>query len=229
MSDLTELFDLTNRLMTPAGERPTHKDSEVWMFIKAGLRRVTALLRARNVVEMRGTVESTVLAGDAYIIASGLGDYGFITKPLRVWERPTTDTNGWVLMQYAHPLPMNLESGEYFRYRDYMRYDRSQVRVLFPVACTRNMVIRVEGPCRLFIENASINQTLFADILREPAAFFAAGLAAQARGDMELAQTLERQAMEFVDGLVQEDVHLRQNRPVRLRRARPGFSTWRRW
>lgn len=43
MSDLTELFDLTNRLMTPAGERPTHKDSEVWMFIKAGLRRVTAL------------------------------------------------------------------------------------------------------------------------------------------------------------------------------------------
>lgn len=228
-TDFTELFDLTSRLITPAGERPSHKDAEVWAFIKSGLRRCGALLRARNVIEMRGTVDIAVTSGTDYINAANLGAYGFMTKPLRAWERPTSDTRAWVLMQYAHPLPMNLETGEYFRYWDYMRYDRNEVRILFPTSCTRDMTIRIEGPCRIFIDNSTPNQLFYADTLLEPAAFFAASFAAQARGDMELAGNLERQAMEFVDGLVQEDVHLRQNRPVRLRRARPGFSTWRRW
>lgn len=229
VDQLTDLFDATARLLTPPGEKPQFKDAEVWQFIKLANKRVQALLRARNVMELRTTVDMTLLAGDTTLDGRGLGDFGFITKPLRLWEKPASETSGWTLMRYAHPLPMNMTSGEYLVYWDWLLEDRAKITIRFAVACTRNMTIRVEGPASLHISNTTPHADFYFANTVEPISLLAACFAAQARGDTDLASALERQGMEFVDGLIQEDVHLRQNRPVRLKRARSGFSTWRRW
>lgn len=227
--NMLQLFDMTARLITTPGEKAKFSDAEMWQFIRVGLNRTLALLRSRNVMYLRATVDVNVGAGDQKINAATLGAYGFVTKPYRLWERPYTDTTGWVPMSYGHPLPLNQPTGDYFRMWDYMRESSAQVNVIFPAPCNRVMTVRVEGPTSIHFDYSTPNQDFFLDSTIEPASHFAACAAAQARGDMDLAAALERQAMEFTDGLAQEDAHLRQLRPTRLRRMRPGFSSWRRW
>lgn len=218
----TDLFDIASRLVTPLGDRPSHTDAEMWQYVRTATRRVIQLLKARGVTSMLGVAEATVTAGTAYM-AGDIGSYGYISTPLRLWERPSSDTNGWVPMQMAHPLPLNQEAGDYFRYWYFRRRDTTATEIVFPAACTRNMVVRVEGPTNIFIVGTTPLQDFFLVGVMEPAAHFAASMIMTARKDYAAAAIFERQGMEFVDGVVAEDTHHKQVQPARMYAVRSGL------
>lgn len=222
MAEYDDIISTTARLITPPGQKPKFSDIDLWQFIKAANLRVQQIMRSRGMKEMTGSVDSAVLAGTAYIDGATIGAYGFITKPLRLWERPTSDANGWVQMSYQHPLALNQSAGDYFRYWDFMRFDRSAWRIMFPAACTVNMTVRIYGDCDIFINNNTTHQAYTVNNTSMPVAFFAASFAVQTT-DAALAKTLERQGMEFIDGLAAEDVHQRQLQPARMYAVRSGL------
>lgn len=222
LSEYDDIISSTARLITPPGEKPKFSDVDVWQFVKLAILRVQQMMRSRGMKEMTASVDSAVVAGTAYINGATIGAYGLITKPLRLWERPTSDANGWVQMRYQHPLPLNQDAGEYFRCWDFMRLDRGVWQIMFPAACTRAMTVRIYGDCEILIVNSTTHQAYNLNNTTAPVSFFAASLAAQSF-NKGLAETLERQAMEFMDGLAAEDIHQRQLQPARMYAVRSGL------
>jgi hypothetical protein len=85
------------------------------------------------------------------------------------------------------------------------------------------MVVRVEGPTNIFIVGTTPLQDFFLVGVMEPAAHFAASMVMMARKDYAAAAILERQGMEFVDGVVAEDTHHKQVQPARMYAVRSGL------
>lgn len=217
-----DIIAMTARYLTSPGDKPKFSEADIWQFVKTGMRRTQQLMRARGLKEMTASAEVTVPAGQASIDATEVGAYWLITKALRIWERPTSDALGFVQMRYVSPLPLNQQPGDYLRLWDLLRLDDTIWQIQFPAACTRNMVLRITGPCELFINNATVNQSYYLNNTQEPVALFAAAYACQSYNP-KLGETLERQGMEFMDGLAAEDIHQRQLQPGRMYAVRSGL------
>lgn len=162
--------------------------------------------------------EFTIVASTSGVLISPSLPTNIIV-PIRLWEKGATDDE-WLDMQSVDGLPNNRPIQSRLTFWDW----RNQQLWLPEV--DQDVLVRMDyrgGPIDLTMPQDSVEVLG----LSEPIAWQAAASMCSAMGDVNRATIFEKKAKDFLTLVATQNTRMRQQRPVKRNRRRPGIPLWR--
>jgi len=213
MSNTIEQIIRRTSSLVNAVEGANASDSTLMIHIQGAHWKVIHKLAERGTTDLRYRTELTIPGSSTGLLISPSLPVNFLA-PITLWEKNGSD-DGWIEMQSRSNLPQNQETSDRMRYWDW----RNQQ--LWVPECTVTTTLRVDyrgGPTDMLMPGDSIEVLG----LVEPIALEAATIACIAGGDAR-AQGFQMEADSLLDTYSNVNAHMRQQRPVKRIRRRPGW------
>lgn len=163
-------------------------------------------------------VELTITPSDTGLLISPTMPSNIVV-PRKLWEKNGTDDE-WLEMQLTADIPANRVAQERMFWWNW----RNQQLWVPEVTVTTTLRVDYEGgPLDLTMPRDQIEVVG----LSEPIAWRAAANACMATGDATRAQLFDHKAKELLTIVANQNTRMRQGRPVKRYRRRPGIPIWR--
>lgn len=220
MSDIEEMIRATSALANNCDSKiRAFSDGKLKEYVLLAFRDVNAMMIERGVTQSRFRTEMTITGGATGVQVTPTLPDNFVA-PIAVWEQPASATAPWrpVALVDDH-LPENAIASDALTW-----YDWRQDKLWF-IAANQDILVRIDYHGGLCDFTMPRDYTCWLGMVN-PISYFAAALAVEPT-DKALAGSLRQQGAEAIGRVINADIHLRQQRPARRKRFRPGLPEWR--